>query len=80
MAIVENALETKSDELFLTFYELRDKCHRHMQEAHRSYSCGQQFSNPDADWLREELLNIFGSLESNKAVYEYSDLVNAFTP
>ncbi|MBE9052744.1 hypothetical protein IQ243_20410 [Nostocales cyanobacterium LEGE 11386] len=70
--------ELNSDELLLTFQELRDKCFRHIKEVHTRYSVGYKFTDPDIDWLNQELTNILDSLRNNKAVYNYEDLVNAF--
>lgn len=67
-----------SPNLLLNFPSLRDKCLQHIQEAHQRCHCGQKFRNPDFDWLKAEFSNIFDSLESDDAIYDYNDLVNAF--
>ncbi|HEY9800359.1 MAG TPA: DUF6884 domain-containing protein [Leptolyngbyaceae cyanobacterium] len=82
IAIDEQHIELNPDELspdlLLTFSSLRSQCLQHIQEAHQRCHYGQKFSNPDVDWLKAEFSKIFDSLESNDAIYDYNDLVNAF--
>ncbi|MBD2505100.1 DUF6884 domain-containing protein [Anabaena azotica] len=82
ISIDEEDMELNPDKLstnlLLNFPSLRDKCLQHIQEAYQRCHCGQKFSNPDSDWLKAEFSKIFDSLESDDAIYDYNDLVNAF--